>query len=1285
MIETEKRAPDVEEFSPTEPIYQENVIRHLVRLASVIVIGLLGVNVVQIYLPDFEVYTNILSPMLIFVFILVFLAGIFLGFFQLRWVNEKRNKSTNLGGNMGFFGLFVVFLCSVSSLVALQLVILIPLLVLGLLLTFIGFFAETTRIDEPLVFWFRINFEVIIRYTISVVGVFLVNWSFLSILVLFFVEWGVLTIFVFPGDPFGGLIIGGIGLGLVWGSWFRQINHTVWRYRIEIIRIFELSLGLGFILIILAPFIDSNFFLLSFISGVIGLAIVYLDLYIFKMKVTSHFSKGFVTLGQVFASLIGVLLIIIGLIQALTQSIPDWFFFSISFPMTGLLLFYRVWFDNINYTVKRTIQTVVWFFRTYYREITTTVGVSFLTLGSFLFEFTKLFNPLLMDVLVIDSFFDPLPLGFFLGGFAISVAIWHIPDRHAYFRGVTTTLSITVVLWGILLLGLLLTPPVSPDELSYVISSFLIVMGISINGWIWRIEIYQSFKSILIALKNAIGYTINTTAQFLTTYYRQLITIGALSFTVYGLVVTWNTISAFPYGPFFFLLSGYIVSVAIWYIPDRHSNSRGVTTTLSTVLILYGILLLLSQDLLLILWLSGGLIVIGIVVNGTVWRNELKQLVIKTAIAIKNAFIFTGQAIKNFFIAVKDAFIQTIHMIWYHHIIITRAILTTAGFIVTVTSFISMLGFTIAFVPWMSETLELLFLLFGIVILYIAWFNQVNHFVKESAITIWNTLVLTGHALYNFLIKVKEAVIEALHTIWFYRIVILRAFATILGPLMILVSFVVVPFLEISPEQLQFGIQLVLLIAGLSVLYAAWFYQVNHFVKQSLLAIRNAIVNTAHDIKNFFVTAINALIQAGHSIWEHRIAIIRAIMTISGSIMTSIGLLLLFYRMYDMSLISGLELFLILAGVLLLYVAWFHQVNLAFKQLSIAIRNALVQTANAVHKFLVAVTNSIAAFFQYAWDHRIYILRAVTTITASILILAGLLPPSRELFDFRLVLILGGILLLYLAWFHQVNQFVLQSAITLRNAFQQLMHAIGQALRAFFQFLKDTYNTIVQFFQTYYIEIIRFSTTCLGILSLIVGLVWLQEPLGWLLIGSGLVILYATWFHKVNHFIIHTLQAIWDALLRTVHAIKDAFKRAFYALGDFMRKLGNQLILLFRTTIDLTIPIILILLAISVSFYGVIVLLSGFVDPSGVEISEFFLRIDILGVLAFLASIIQWGTYERNLLGFFANSPFLIPLGAALIVVGIVIFLFVALKKENMRLKSLLSSTDSIESDRGGK
>ncbi|MFX0122726.1 MAG: hypothetical protein ACFFAE_03755 [Candidatus Hodarchaeota archaeon] len=1158
MIKTEKKAVDVKEFSRTEPIYRENVIRHLVRLASSIVISLLGISVVQYYFPDLEVYKNIMSPMLIFALMIVFLIGLVLAFFQLRWVNKERNKSTNFGGIVGFFGVLLTLISSLSSAIAIPLEVLIPLFGLGLLLTLIGFFAETTRIDEPLVFWFKMNLEVIIRYTISIIGVFLINWSLLSIIVLFLVDQGVITILVFPGDLTGGLMIGGIGGGLVWGSWFHKINQTIYRYRVEIIRTTELSISQGLILVaLIIPFLDlSPPTTLSLIFGITGLAVFYLDLYIFKVKVTSHFSKGFVTLSQVIAFMIGCFLIIIGIIQTLIHSMPDWFFFSLYFPLTGLLLLYRVWFDNINHTVKRSVQTIVWFFRTYYREVVTTIGFCLMVLGSFLIELTKMINPLLIEFLMIDSFFDPLPLGLFLGGFTVGVVIWYIPDRHAYFRGVTTIMSVIVVLWGFLLLSSLLRTSTS-DVPPYMISTILIVLGIGVDGWIWRIEIQT----------------------FLKTYYREIITMGALGFMVFGLF-TWNNVINFPHWPFLFFFIGYMVGVVVWRIPDRHDYFRGVTTALSTTLVLFGVFLLFFLDYQSINWLSGGLVVIGVVVNGMVWRKELKHLVIQITVTIKNALIQTGQTIKNSLIAVKDAFIQathafiqfvdkTLYTIWDHRIAIVRVFMTIVGFVSIIVSILTWFGFYIAFLTW-SLGLESFLFITGVLILYLAWFHQINRFMKQSTITIWNTLVKTGHALYNFLREVKNAVIEALHTIWLYRIVILRVLATIIGPLVMLTAIIVVP---------------------------------------------------------------------------------------------------------GITIVAAVRMMLFIVGIAILYVTWIHQINYFIKQLNIAIRDAIVQSAHAIYNFLVAAKNTIVTIFQYTWDHRIDILRAITTTIGFILVLTGLFP-IIELIDFniRVVLILGGIILLYLAWRQHINQFVKQSAIAIHNTLIQT----ARAIKNFFVAIKDAIihlvRASVQFLQTYYIEIIRYFSTCIGILFLIIGFVTiLQDPIGWLLIGGGISILYIAWLHQVNRFIKQTLQAIKDAIVHAAHAF-----------GSFMRKIGIQLNQLFRTTIDLTIPIILVLLAISVLFYGFIVLISGLIDPSGVQMSELSFSIPILGpILNVIAAVIQGEAYSENILGVFANQLFLIPLGAALIVIGGIIFLFVALKKEAMRLQTLRNPKDSYDSSKG--
>ncbi|MHA2246576.1 MAG: hypothetical protein ACXADY_16660 [Candidatus Hodarchaeales archaeon] len=1230
MIETEKKTIDIEEFSPTEPIYQENVIRHLVRLASLLVIGLLGVSVV---LPDID----ILSPILIFVLMIVFLAGIFSSFFQLRWINEKRNKSTNLGGTVGLFGLFLTLISSASSLIAIPLAVLIPLLGLGLLLTLVGFFAEMTRIDEPLVFWFRVNLEVIIRYTITITGTLLVNWSALMIVSLILVDWGVLTIFVWPWDLIGGLVIGVIGMVLVWGSWFHQINQTIWRYRVEIVRSIELSVSQGLIVVaLIVPFFDPTSLFLSLIFGSIGLAILYLDLYIFKVRVTSKFNKGFVTFGQVIASIIGFILIIIGMIQ----SIPDsWFFFSIYFPTTGLLLLYRVWFDNINHTVKRTVKTIVWFLQTYYRELITAVALGFIALGSIF--------PLFLEEV---NWFDLVPLGMFLVGYIIGVAIWY---KHDYFRGATTTFSTGVLLWGLL-------ASFFYGQASIGISAGLFLLGFITDVVVWRTEvtnaIVQTWKSFVLFLKK----TYLAIVQFLQTYYRELITAVALGFITLGSIFPsfLEEVNWFDLVPLGMFLVGYIIGVAIWY---KHDYFRGATTTFSTGVLLWGLLASFFYGQASI-GISAGLFLLGFIADVVVWRTEVTNAIVQTwksfVLFLKKTYHAIVQFLQTYyrelitaialgFIAfgsIFPLFLEEVNWfdliplgmfligyiigvaIWYKHDYFRGATTTLS----TVVVFWGLLASF--FYGQASIIISAGLVLIGVVDNMVVWrielknvLVQTVHTIHNFLITVKNAGVKAVRAFIAYLVSVKNTIVQAVRvTIQFlrtYYVEILRYSTTFLGGLFLFTGLTAVVL------RTQSGYEVWLIGGGLTFLWIAWFHKVNQFIKQSLLSLGDVIVRGYHTFVKFLIDVKNAIVKAVrsaylatvaffHYAWDHRVDIIRAFLTITGSLLIIAPLSLPFFTVSEYKIEPGISILLIFMGLVFLYIAWFRQVNQFVKQSLQALRDAIVHAAHAFYNFLVDVKNAIVkavrsaylatvAFFHYTWDHRVDIIRAFLTITGSLLIIAPLSLPFFAVSEYKIepgisiLLIFMGFVFLYIAWFRQVNQFVKQSLQALRDA-------IVHAAHSFYNFLVD---------------------------------------------------------------------------------VKNAFVQAFYAIGSFMKKVGNQLEQLFRAAIDLTIPIVLIILAVSVLLYGFILLISGVINPDGDQMSKFFISIPILGdILDFSASIIQGGDYNGNLLGVFVGDPvFLIPLGAALIVVGAVILLFVVLKKENMRLKSLLNSPSNSDSNKGGK
>ena len=407
---------------------------------------------------------------------------------------------------------------------------------------------------------------------------------------------------------------------------------------------------------------------------------------------------------------------------------------------------------------------------------------------------------------------------------------------------------------------------------------------------------------------------------------------------------------------------------------------------------------------------------------------------------------------------------------------------------------------------------------------------------------------------------------------------------------------------------LDLGIAVWGLIIGVPFLYAAWFHQTNHFVKQSLVTLRNAITQTSYAFYNLLVTIKNAIVSFFQYTWDHRIDILRAFLTIIGFFLIILPFFLPFFTSIWANIDPIIRLLLIFIGFLSLYVAWFHQTNHFVKQTLIAFRDAIIQTGHAVYNFLVAVKNTIVqavrsaylatiAFLHYTWDHRIDILRALATLTGPLMILRAIFPDlglSQPMIS--LVFLVCGFGLLYAAWFVQVNQFIKQSFNAIRNAFVQAAHSI--------------YNFLV--------------------------------------------------------------------------AAKAAFIKAFYTVAEFLSKALTQLGQLIVAIIDSIILILSFLLAISAIFYGIVLILSGIIDPSG-EWTKIFLAdsIPILGhFIELIAKFVQNFSLDilsilesevDNLLGAWANQDriILIILGVPFIAPGVILGIIGFLMRDSIKLSSL--------------
>ncbi|MHA2031863.1 MAG: hypothetical protein ACW99Q_20990 [Candidatus Kariarchaeaceae archaeon] len=104
MIETKISSsdiPTVEEFTPPRFKNWDKQLRFLVQIASLLAIALFFSKI-------YEEIPGFISDLLFVGLLFFFLMGLGVSFFQLRYINDKRNKITNLGGVIGLSGLLLL-------------------------------------------------------------------------------------------------------------------------------------------------------------------------------------------------------------------------------------------------------------------------------------------------------------------------------------------------------------------------------------------------------------------------------------------------------------------------------------------------------------------------------------------------------------------------------------------------------------------------------------------------------------------------------------------------------------------------------------------------------------------------------------------------------------------------------------------------------------------------------------------------------------------------------------------------------------------------------------------------------------------------------------------------------------------------------------------------------------------------------------------------------------------------------------------------------------------------
>ncbi|MFW9997229.1 MAG: hypothetical protein ACFFD4_34615 [Candidatus Odinarchaeota archaeon] len=927
-------------------------------------------------------------------------------------------------------------------------------------------------------------------------------------------------------------------------------------------------------------------------------------------------------------------------------------------------------------------------------------------------------------------------------------------------RNKTTNLGGSVGIFG-LFLTLLVTVGGFPELLNVTPPSYLLaVLGLGL------LLIVAGIFAEITRLDELLVYWFRINAIYVGRLIGLIASLGIL-FTG---IMTWNR-SYDSYWPLLMILSGYFLGVITWY---RHQYFKATCTSLNAVVTILGIYLSADPS---VSTVPIFLISLGVAVTALLWMKEIINLVKKVIKTIAEAVTRTFQAIASFLIAVVAKTIQTyrsfVLFLCKNYIEILRYSATFIGIVSLGTGFV--------LTRWEPAWFGWFLVMLGAALLYAAWFNQINQFVKQSIKALRNAIVQTYNGFVSLLKATINAVVRTYHSfVLFLRknhITIIRYSVTLIGALLFIWGILVIIIL---PDY--FFESLVMMITGTVLLYAAWFYKVNHTIRQAIKAVIDASVRVYRAFSGFLKAASAAFVRiyratvlflrtyyvemiryiasivslafmyAGIMTWDHSYSsywpliwflsgyflgvvtwyhhrYYRRTGTLLSTVMTILGLYLLVIHSVASLPVSAI---LVVLGAGVIAILWLTEVKNLVKKVFRSIIDAMARTYLAIASFLRAVTVAVAQTYRssvlFLRTHYKEILRYSTTMIGDIIIITGfLLLPSDLLLG--ILAIVSGIVLLYVAWFHQVNQTIKQIIKAVIDAFVRAYRTASLFLRTYYKdilrysatitgllilftglgsavmgitlegalmtftgvllllivwfhefkrifnqvsdYITEKVRVFILFLRKYYIDIIRYSTTAIGAFLFNYGFLALflwsftwpgNQIAGPVLMLAGVLIICLSWFQQTKKVLYKFSQSICITL---------GYARKF--LSSALTQLGQ----LIAVIIDSIIFISLMVLSISAVLYGMVLILSGLIDPSGSWTTQFLYNIPLLELLA---RVIQGPLYNETLLGFFAGlDPLILILsGAAFIAPGVIIALINFLMRESLKLSKLKKVTGKL-------
>jgi hypothetical protein len=615
--------------------------------------------------------------------------------------------------------------------------------------------------------------------------------------------------------------------------------------------------------------------------------------------------------------------------------------------------------------------------------------------------------------------------------------------------------------------------------------------------------------------------------------------------------------------------------------------------------------------------------------------------------AIKQAFMATIKAVSDFLKTVwnifKQAFLTINEFLRVNFGEIVRATTTIVG------PFLIIIGFS--YYPnapttdWKLTNIGLIILGLGMILW--AWRSQIKEIILTAAHSIRDALGAFGHYIWDVGVEIKDAVVSFFNYVLNYWKEILRAITTILSVLLI--------------SNGVFLGNLLFLVTGIVILYVTWFSQVNEFLNRTARSIYTALIAFGHylwDVGVEIKDAVASFFTYVLSLWKE---ILRAGATIIGIFLILIG-------------ISQLDLFPLGAGIVILYAAWFSQVNDFLNRTARSIYTALGAFGHYIWNIGVAIKDAIVNFFRYFISLWREIVRATSTVFGSFLVIIGLYDllylrsDGNELLDIGTIFL--GLVMISASWRSQIKELLIRTARSIRDALGVFGHYIWNIGVT----IKDAIVNFFRYVISLWREIVRATSTVIGVFLVIIGLFDLlylrsdgNELLDIGLIFLGLVMISASWRSQIKELLIRyakVLSKILDQLIRTMREISS--------------RILKQLIQIVRTGFDSSITIAIVTLGVLALGYGLILVYSGLFDTSG-EWTADIIGIPIVGdiIIRLIGSFAQGRPFDlpsvTNLLGIWVNADSIVLnlIGVMFIGFGLLLPMFTLRKRDSIKISSL--------------